>query len=102
LSTLQDELAADHPEIDAHILHVNAIGLGSGLTSLEAVTDLPILQDDTTADVWNQWGATWRDVYVLDGDNEVYAVYNLTSHDLADPTNYAALYDLFVDAAAAP
>ncbi|MDP2316592.1 MAG: hypothetical protein Q8P41_27105 [Pseudomonadota bacterium] len=84
------------------ILHVNAIGHDSGLVTLEASTDLPILQDDTTADVWNQWGATWRDVYVLDNDNEVYAVYNLTSNSLADPANYAALYDLFVEASVAP
>lgn len=64
------------------------------------MTDLPILQDDTTADVWSQWEATWRDVYVLDGDNEVYAVFNLTTYDLSDSANYAALYDLFVEAAA--
>lgn len=77
---------------------MNAIGHESGLASLEAVTDLPILQDDTTEDVWNDWGATWRDVYVVDGDNEVYAVFNLTTYSLADSANYAALYDLLVDA----
>lgn len=84
------------------IHHVNAIGYDSGLDALAAVSDLPILQDDATADVWNQWGAVWRDVYVLDADNEVYAVYNLTTYDLSDPANYQALYDLFVEAASAP
>jgi hypothetical protein len=99
---MQDELAADHPELAISLHHVNEIGYDSGNETLMSETDLPILQDDTTADVWNQWGATWRDVYVLDGDNEIYAIYNLTSHDLSDPANYAELYDLFVAAASAP
>lgn len=99
---MADELAVDHPEITVSIHHIDAIGYDAGLTGLEGYTDLPILQDDTTNDVWNNWGATWRDVYVLDGDNHVYAVFNLTTYSLADSANYAALYDLFVDAAAAP
>ncbi len=56
------------------------------------------MQDDAVADVWRSWGATWRDVYVLDRTNAVTTTYNLTSYDLADPANYAALYDLFVAA----
>lgn len=78
---------------------MNEAGLESGLEDLAEVTDLPILQDDETALVWATWSVTWRDVYVLDGDNEVYAVYNLTEHDLSDPVAYAELYDLFVAAA---
>ncbi len=73
----------------------------SGNADLAAVTDLPILQDDPTAAVWLDWAATWRDVYVLDRDNEVYAVYNLTEHTLSDPANYAELYQLFVEAGSA-
>lgn len=78
---------------------MDAIGYDSGLEDLAAVTDLPILQDDYTANVWTNWGAEWRDVYVLDGNNEVYAVFNLTTYSLAEPENYEALYALFVEAA---
>lgn len=57
-----------------------------------------MVQDDAVANVWTNWGATWRDVYVLDPDNVVHSVYNLTTYNLSDPANYEALYDLFVDA----
>lgn len=96
---MQDELAAERPDLAIDLLHVNEDGYESGIPDLVEVTDLPILQDDPTQLVWDGWAATWRDVYVLDGDNEVYAVYNLTDHDLADPVNYAELYALFVAAA---
>jgi hypothetical protein len=62
------------------------------------VTDLPFVQDDGTADVWGGWGAAWRDVWVLDRDNAVHAVFNLSDRPLEDPENYAALYALFVEA----
>ena len=81
------------------MLHVNEYGYDAGIPDLAAVSDLPILQDDPTQLVWERWGVTWRDVYVLDGENRVYAVYNLSEHDLGDPANYAELYDLFVAAA---
>jgi hypothetical protein len=77
---------------------VNAPGYETGNEALFAVTDLPVVQDDATWDVWTLWGAVWRDVYVLDRTNHVTAVYNLTTHNLSDPANYAELYDLFVAA----
>jgi formylmethanofuran dehydrogenase subunit A len=42
---------------------------------------------------------TFRDVVILDGDNKVIAVYNLTSNSLGTSANYAALKQLFLDAA---
>ncbi|MCB9779202.1 MAG: hypothetical protein H6742_11615 [Alphaproteobacteria bacterium] len=78
---------------------MNQDGYESGLEDLFAVTDLPVLQDDDVALVWDRWDATWRDVYVLDGANETHAIFNLTEHNLADSANYAALYDLLVEAA---
>ncbi len=62
------------------------------------MTTLPVVQDDLVANVWTNWGATWRDLYVLDRTNHVTAVYNLTTHNLADAANYAEAYDLFVAA----
>jgi len=38
-------------------------------------------------------------VIVLDGDNVVYDVFNLTTYDLADTASYDALKQLLIDAA---
>ncbi len=96
---MQAELHNERPDLDISILNVNGEGLESGLESLFEDTTLPVVQDDATAQVWVNWEATWRDVYVLDGDNEVYAVFNLTSYGLDDSANYEALKALFVEAA---
>jgi hypothetical protein len=96
--SLEAELEAAHPELGLDIIMVNAPGLESGNSALFGVTTLPVVQDDATANVWLNWGAVWRDVYVLDRSNHVTAVYNLSAHGLSDPANYAELYDLFVAA----
>ncbi len=55
--------------------------------------DLPWLQDD--AGVWDTWGVTYRDVWVLDANNELVGVFNLTGNTMGDPQNYAAVRALF-------
>lgn len=96
---MQDELEADHPELVIDILIVNAEGYDSGVEDLAAVSDLPTTQDDASALVWDTWGAEYRDTWVLDADNVEVEIFNLTTYDLSDSTNYAALYDIFVEAA---
>lgn len=96
---MQDELDAMDLPRPVHIHNVNAVGYDSGLPDLIAVTDLPILQDDSTANVWTNWSAVWRDVFVLGPHNEVTAVYNLTEYGLSDPTNYDLVKQAFIDAA---
>jgi hypothetical protein len=70
---------------------------------------LPWLQDTAEVDVWDAWrvdllrptapGVVWRDVIVLDVHNHPIAVYNLTEHNLAIPSNYEALKTILRDAA---
>ena len=60
---------------------------------------LPWLQDTPAADVWNAWHVTWRDVVVLDADNKVVRVYNLTDYDLRSAANYAELRGILLGAA---
>jgi len=60
---------------------------------------LPWLQDVEDQDVWTSWGITYRDVLILDEENRVVDVYNLTSHSLADSANYATLRVKLLDAA---
>lgn len=96
---MQDEIEAEYPGIDVDLVHVNAAGLESGLPDLFAVTDLPVVQDDAVANVWTNWNAVWRDVWIVDATNAPVDVYNLTTHDLADPANYDTLKAMLVDAA---
>jgi hypothetical protein len=79
---------------------VNEDGYESGHEDLFAVTDLPVVQDDDEgAAVWLSWEAEWRDVFVLDAENETRAVYNLVEHDLGDAADHAELKALFLAAA---
>ncbi len=85
--------------VEVRILGVNDAGLEAGNPSITAGRDLPWLQDTTTDLVWKSWKVEFRDVVILDDENFPLAVFNLTTGDLASPTNYEALKKLFVDAA---
>ncbi len=84
------------------IFGVNAAGSESGNPEMVAGRTMGLLQDDVASDVWGLWSVAYRDVYVLDPQNRLFAIYNLTSHDLADPANYQSLRDLIAAAAAVP
>jgi hypothetical protein len=96
---LQDELTAD--AVDVTILGVNQVGNEAGNEEMMSGRDLPWLAETAELDVWSAWRVTYRDVIVLDGQNQVLDIYNLTKHDLADPANTMALDTLLRDAAAA-
>lgn len=49
---------------------------------------------------WALWSVTWRDVVILDTANRRVAVYNLTTHNLADTADYAELRALLLEVAA--
>lgn len=95
---MQAELAAERPDLDISILHVNVIG-DDAIDELALVTDLPIVQDDETAAVWDQWEAAWRDIYIVDARNEFVWKMSLTSYSLDEPLNYDTLKQAFIDAA---
>ena len=60
---------------------------------------MPWLQDTSVNSAWSLWGVTYRDVRILDAQNRLRAVYNLTAHDLTFATNRAALKELLLEAA---
>ena len=76
------------------LIAVNEVGHESGLATMGGLGDLPLLQDTTGVAAWTAWDVTYRDVVLLDGDNYEVGVFNLTTYDLGDPTNYQALSDL--------
>lgn len=69
---------------------------------MAALGKLPIVLETAQQPVWQQWGAEWRDLYVLDRDGDFSTKINLTDFD-PTPTvdagrNYAQLKQLFVTA----
>jgi hypothetical protein len=90
---MQKELAAD--SVNVHILGVNEAGLESGNATICNGRDLPWLQDlADSANVWASWGVTFRDVVILDPQNQFLEAYNLTVHNLANGSDYATLKEL--------
>lgn len=81
------------------IFGVNEAGQEAGNDITCVGRTIPWLQDLPRTNVWHLWQVTWRDVIVLDADNRVIQVYNLTDHDLADPANYATLRGILIGAA---
>ena len=96
---MQTELASEYPELDIQIVGINEIGFDSGNAEMVVDIELPWLQDDAIEEVWETWNVTYRDVWILDAQNEVSAIYNLSENTLANPSNYADLMDIFVDTA---
>lgn len=96
---MQKELAAD--SVDVHILGVNEAGQESDNAVMCAGRDLPWLQDQADAqDVWDSWSVVYRDVVILDRENQRVEAYNLSSHDLDETANYEELKAKLIAAAA--
>jgi hypothetical protein len=80
---------------------VNAEGYEGGNSGFVQGRTLPWLQDTGAVNAWALWTATLRDVFVLDADNRVTAIFNLDSNDLNQEANRDALKAL-LRAAATP
>jgi hypothetical protein len=95
---MQTELESEYPGVAISILGVNEIGQGNSLSSDHY---LPMLQDSSDYNVWTNWNVSYRDVYILDENNELYGVYNLSQNSISDTTSleYDALKCMFVEAA---
>ncbi|MCA9144083.1 MAG: hypothetical protein H6823_16355 [Planctomycetaceae bacterium] len=107
MDRLQGELETTYPILNIQIVGLNEFGQDpAGANDLMmASRTTPWLQDGDSngnqrSDVWyDKWNVTYRDVIVLNGQNEMTDVYNLTSHDLGVAANYATMRDKLIDAA---
>ena len=88
--------------LEIRILGVNGIGFDSANATICAGRSIPWLQDEVGEDVYTAWAVTYRDVIILDAENRVAGIYNLTSNDLGVGANYDALKAMLVDAASSP
>jgi hypothetical protein len=84
------------------ILGVNAATEASGNAGMCAGRTLPWLQDTDQANVWMKWQVDFRDLVILDAENKVLQIYNLTAHDLTNSANYDQLRGILLTAAAPP
>jgi hypothetical protein len=96
---MQDELAAEGLSLAIQILGVNPAGMESGNADMCSGRDLPWLQEPAGVSVWTSWAVTYRDVVIVNAANETVTAYNLTTHDLGTPADYAALKALLRSAA---
>lgn len=96
---MQKELETENPSTIIRLAGINQIGAESGNPLNCEGRDIPWLQDTTAESVWADWQVTYRDVIILDGENKVVGVYNLTTYDLTNPTNYDELKNLLKAAA---
>ncbi len=99
MDQLQTELAADYPDVAIQILGINEAGFEDGNSAMTDGRDLPWLQDTIEVGAWSAWAVTYRDVQVLDADNHLVGIYNVTDHDLSIPAEYAGLRALLLSAA---
>jgi hypothetical protein len=84
----------------------DVVGYNAGMSERGAI---PLLQDvdqnrDGESDVWTDWGVSWRDIVIVNSDNEAVGVVNVDpvtygGYDLGVPENYSALRQIIVDVA---
>ena len=95
---MQQELDAANLPVPVKILGVNQNGFQ--VADYDATfcngRDIPFLEEGPDYDVWAAWNVRYRDVVILDEDNVVIGVYNLSDNNLAEAANYEALRDLLI------
>lgn len=102
---MAEQFLQDHPSLDISIVGINEVGEEFGNDFITADRDLPWLQDldvdqNGESDVWSDLlNVTYRDVLLLNGQNELISIFNLTTHDLGNSTNYLALKSDLIDIA---
>ena len=89
---MQKELEAEG--FDTVIIGINEEGYTAEGDDFVDERPLPWLQDTAAENVWGTWGVSYRDVVILDEENRLYEVYNLSAHRLEEPDNYDELYTL--------
>ena len=108
---MQTELQTDHPDLNISILSINLKGAEAGVDVFTEEHALPMVQDTELSAIWLNWGELctieehdaeskhWRDLFILNKQNQVLKVYNLTLNNLGTPENYEELKQKFIQAA---
>lgn len=94
---MQTEIDAMGLAVEVQILGVNEAGYENGNVTACEGKDLPWLQETQDQMVWVTWQVNYRDVIIIDEDNEPLATYNLTDHDLGTAADYDELKTMLVN-----
>ena len=100
LYLLQTELEEDYGVDAVQIYGVNAVGYEDSVSEITAGNALPLLQDTDSVDAWGAWYVEWRDLVIIDSSNRWVGLFNLTTHDLVDPSNLTEVRELVDEAVA--
>ncbi|MBI2927068.1 MAG: hypothetical protein HYY24_15340 [Verrucomicrobia bacterium] len=101
MNLIQAELRTANPDFNIELLGVNWDPQPSFNAQMTSGRTLPWLQDTLAVPVKTSWGATYRDVRILDAQNRLQGVFNLTDNDLASEANRTTLKQLLLAAAKA-
>lgn len=82
------------------IVVVNEIGAESATASILAGRELPFVQDVTAARVWRAWGATLRQLWIVDRQGRRADVIDITTRPLTDPSNATSVQSRILEIAA--
>ena len=93
---MQEEINALGLPVPVQVHGVNQIGHESANESACQGKDLPWLQEVPDQLVWGPWKVGYRDVIILNEENEVVATFNLTDHNLVDAAEYATLKNMLI------
>ena len=105
---MQNELRSEYPDAPIQIVGVNAFGQESGNAGMTEDRTAPLLQDvdvnnNGSSDVSHElWDVRYRDVKILNKQNEEVGTVNLTlpsGYDLGEEINYDALKQILTDVA---
>ena len=80
------------------IFGINAIGKESGNDFVTNERDTPWLQDVEGVEAWDLWQVSYRDVYILNSEQELIEQINLTALDLTIAENYDTLKSMLQSA----
>ncbi len=92
-------MKAAKPDLNIEIVGINDLPHAQWNYLMTNGRTLPWLQDVEDQSVWSFWNAAWRDVFILNSQNQVVSVFNLTDHRLESSANRDALKQIFLQAA---
>ena len=98
---MQSEIKAERPDLSIQLLAINMVNNWSnGLTNeMAALGNLPIVQDNSNLNVWQSWNGQWRDVVILDAENQAVEYFNANDNNLGNSQNYDLLKQTLITVA---
>ena len=93
---MQAEINLEDTTVPVRILGINEAEKGTN-TSFTEGRALAWIQDTPNTNVWRSWNVTYRDLWILDENNEVLSVINLTSENVTEAPVYANIKETLLN-----